>query len=182
VSHGLLTAFRQDFDASPARIALCGTGRPWLARVYRRHGFLPINDDADAGQLCLLKPDEGSNFREFEQRWFRPGPACRVVPGTMAERHDVDKLLAAALLLRGCEPRPVAADPRVTSYRDACFLAEDGEGHVYAVRTGGGVIVGWGFGRITGPDEERRAAEIHYELHPAFTRVRLAGAKQATAG
>jgi len=166
ITHELMAAFREDLDASPVRAVLCGTGRPWVAAIYAKYGFRPVLEGAPAGALALLTKTAPASFAAFEEEYFRAGQAVSVVPGTMAHRHDVDKLLKDAFLIRG-EPRQrLAMASHVDSFRTACFMVEDDRGLTTVAKTANGAVVGWSFLLNTGSRAERNAPTFDFEIHP----------------
>jgi len=168
IADELMKVFKAAFDASPVHAALCGTGTPWVARMYFRYGFQPVVQGAETGPLVLFKEGRGRGFRAFEEEYFRPGQDVAVLPGTMAYRHDIDKMLKNALLIRNKQSKRVAMASRVATYQDACFLVEDGRGLVAVARAARGSVVGWSFCLNTGSPWEARANAFDFEIHPYY--------------
>ncbi|OGV65716.1 MAG: hypothetical protein A3K18_31835 [Lentisphaerae bacterium RIFOXYA12_64_32] len=168
VTNVLMRFFLDDFNARPVRAALCGTGSPWVAAIYLRHGFRAVVPAAETGPLILLKNEYGADFCDFEARYFAPGQTWQVGVGTMEQRHDVDLVLRDALFVRNLVPPRVGMASRVSSYQTACFLAEDGQGLVTVAGTDDGRALGWAFLLNTGSALEAGSKVFGFEIHPDY--------------
>ena len=168
IARELMKFFLEDFHAGPARIALCGTGTPWVARIYFHFGFQPVVEGADRGALILIKEGCGEDFRAVEAEYFLPGQALAVRTGDVSQRHDIDKLLSAALMVRNMSSRRVAMASLVRSYEDAIFRVEDGQGLVTVATTPGNHTMGWAFILNTGSRLETNTRIFDYEIHPNY--------------
>ncbi|HRU07725.1 MAG TPA: hypothetical protein P5137_18330, partial [Candidatus Brocadiia bacterium] len=127
-----------------------------------------VRRGADCGDLALLKPIGAVTFADFERDYYATGAAAAVVAGTMAHRHDVDKLLAIAMKERGAATTRVAMAWPVRSFEDAIFRSEDGGGLVTALVAADDRVLGWAFVLNTGSPLEAMSKVLDYEVHPNY--------------
>ena len=180
ISTELMKVFKGDFVNSPAVAALCTAGDT-AAGLYMQFGFQPVVPETSFGPMILIRKGLAENFAEFEKDYYKPGSAVSVMPGSMKHRHDVDTLLRFSTILRrrqenwaslsGSGARlagRVGPACRVTDYMEACFMAEDGKGHVFVAVTDKGNVVGWAFLLNPASESEQKSMVFDYEIAPAY--------------
>jgi GNAT superfamily N-acetyltransferase len=169
ISDHLMEYFLEDFHSSPVAVAICGTGSPWVARIYMKHGFKYVQEGTGCINNGLILYGKGHNdFKRFDTCYFTPGQAVKVVPGTMRQRHAIDSLMMRSFALHGKKTVRFSMASRITSYRDAYFMSEDGRGLVSVALTDQQHVVGWTFFLNTGSLFEETSKIFDYEIHPAY--------------
>lgn len=165
IANRLMEFFVADFWGGPARAALCTAGS-LAARIYLKFGFKPIRQGADCGPLILLK--DRADFRALANDYFAPGRPFDILPGDMRYRHDIDLVLKNELALRGASAQRLGKAFSVSSYQDACFLAEDGRGAAAVAATCEHQALGWSFVASVGAPEESGSPVFDFEAHPNY--------------
>ena len=183
VADELMRFFCEDFNNSPALMALCTAGTV-AARIYFRYGFQTVIPGADSGPLMLLNASRkklaGRNFQECAEDYYRPGQPVTTIPGTIAHRHDIDCVLRFTHILRlGGHHKEFSTKGAtlagrvgpawlVANYMEACFQQEDGRGLLTVASLPGGKVAGWAFALQGVSPAETGSWTFDFELHPSY--------------
>jgi GNAT superfamily N-acetyltransferase len=167
----LLEDLLKDFDASPGVCLLC-TGEAPASTYYHQVGFEFIVPGERTGHdpMALVKKQHAANFSELERVYFAPGQSVTTRLGTIADRHDCDRMLDFSSALRAEAPRwrKVFAACRAPTFIDALYMVEDGLGIATVLATSGGQIVGHASVLNVGSPAERGLHVLDYVVHPNY--------------
>jgi len=167
----LLDDLLRDFDASPGVCLLC-TGEAPASTYYHQVGFEFIVPGERTGHdpMALVKKQYAGDFSHLEQQYFAPGRPVTTRLGTIADRHDCDRMLDFASALRAAAPqwRKLFAACRAPTFIDALYMVEDGLGIATVLATSGGQIVGHASVLNVGSPAERGLHVLDYVVHPNY--------------
>jgi len=169
----LMEELLEDFRAGPGAALLC-TGEAPAWEYYHRVGFEFVLPDPPTGHdpMALIKKQHAESFAQLEQQYFAPGRPVQTRRGTIADRHDCDRMLEFALTLRAAAGawRKVFAARRAPTFIDALYMVEDGLGVVTVLAASGGQIVGHASVLNVGSPAERGLHVLDYVVHPNYYR------------
>ena len=167
----LMQALMDDFNAGPGQALLCGTGSESAARIYARHGFVPlVASRAPVGPLAYIKPDFAADFAELQAIFFEPGHDTRVRQAHMGDRAKVDKVLlqsdgVAAIADQWHRLPPADA---WANFVTMAQMRDDECGPLNVLETDGRHVVGYAFVfRPEGP-EEAGPSVLDFLVHPNY--------------
>ncbi len=167
----LLAELLKDFDDSPGVALLC-TGEAPVSNYYHQIGFEFIVPGPLTGHdpMALVKKQYAGDFAQLEQQYFAPGQSVATRLGTIADRHDCDRMLDFASALRAAAPqwRKVFAAWRAPTFIDALYMVEDGLGIATVLATSRGRIVGHASVLNVGSPAERGLHVLDYVVHPNY--------------
>jgi len=166
----LMQVLMDDFNAGPGKALLCGTGNESAARIYARHGFVPlIAARAPVGPLAYIKPDFAADFTELQAIFFEPGHDTHVRPAHMGDRAKVDKVLLQSdgvTAMAGHWHRLPPADAWA-SFVTMAQMRDDGHGPLNLLETDGRHVVGYAF--VFRPEaEDTGAGVLDFLVHPTY--------------
>ncbi len=159
----------EDFARSEGKCLLCGAARD-SAAIYCRLGFELIVEGAESGPAALVKKSVADSFRALEEDYFQPGPDVTVRPGTIADRHDCDRMLDFSPPARQLARKwhRVFMASRVPTFMDALYMVEDGRGLLTVAESARATIVGYAFALNLGSEHEDRLRTLDLAVHPNY--------------
>jgi hypothetical protein len=152
-----------------AKCVLCGAGET-AARIYANFGFEFIQKGAKSGPMALIKPGVARSFAELDEKYFAPGLEVKVREGSIADRHDCDRMLDFSKGMRELRKRWHMAfiARQVPSFMDALFCVEDGRGIATVIENSKGSILGYAFLLNLGSEHESNFKVMDLVLHPNY--------------
>lgn len=187
----LLKAFTAHHNwQSTARALLCGAN-PKAMNSYEKIGWRLVRPTASGGgpaylmhPVMLKHGAVPADFDGLEREYYAPGQPVTMVPGTMRHRHDVDRLLSFAKMVRlaaaGGDYARICGQPdavldrrlgpahAVVNFMQAVFAVEDGRGALAVALTPGQSVVGWAFCLAPASPLEADARVLDCSVHPNY--------------
>ena len=81
----------------PPLALFCTGGKPWLAELYGRYGFVPAIHGTSFGPLYCPRGNSPKTFQEFCESYYTPARELRAVKATYEWRNEIDCLLNFAM-------------------------------------------------------------------------------------
>lgn len=78
---------------NPPMGLFCTCGRPWIANMYKKHGFVPALRGAENGPLYCPLGDSPKTFQDLCDYYYAPTKSLRTCKATWEWRNEIDCLL-----------------------------------------------------------------------------------------